>query len=115
MPHAPIALVVESDPAELWRMTLSLRALGWKAIGAPDAPEACALLCTFHPALIIAQDDAPGVAELAQQAREAGSFARLIAVSDGEIPAEEIPLWDAEARRPLDVGELLWALKGSIL
>jgi len=115
MPHAPIALVVESDPGELRRMTQSLRALGWEAIGAEDAPEACALLCTFHPALLIAQVDAPGVAELAQHAREAGSFARLIAVSERDVPPEEVPLWDAEARKPLDVGELLWALKGSVL
>jgi len=52
---------------------------------------------------------------LAQHAREAGSFARLIAVSERDVPPEEVPLWDAEARRPLDVGELLWALKGSVL
>jgi hypothetical protein len=99
----PLALIVASDHAELRRMMIQARAEGWSVLGAPDSQEACALLESFDPGLIIADVDLPGMSLVATRARKIS--ARFAALRR-EGAAEALPFWDAELRKPVDRAEL---------
>ena len=96
-----MALVVDGDLAALRRMLDLLSAAGWDCRGALDAVEACAVLESCAPLLVMIDPQLPLAGEVIARAHT--SFpARVVALSANGTFFAEPSLWDGLLVKPVN-------------
>jgi CheY-like chemotaxis protein len=114
-------LVVDADVSSLTGLLSLLRNLGYRATGAADVFDACALLEAFPFDMLIADtrlhDESSRVLKLIKRARELRPAIAIVAVSTFPDPAEEREIRQRTAtymRKPLDLARLREILEESV-
>lgn len=107
-----LVLVVDSDLPALRRLLRLVSDSGWSAAGAVDATEACALLETCTPSMVLLDPRLPLAEEVIERVR-ASLHTRLIELRTNGTAFAEPWLWDGQLPKPVDetsLRELLAAL-----
>ena len=78
---------------------------GWTAAGAVDAVEACALLQSCTPRLVILDAELPLGGEVIARARTTSRTSLIALHADGTFFANT-ELWDGQLRKPVDEASL---------